>query len=231
MDLGAVLRQARHEAGLTQQVVARAVGVTRHALCKWETGERPVRSDDADRVLAACGRDVRFRLVTRHADVDDELRRLATLTVQERVREIRGVLAPDILDGLQATDAVVFTGAWAAAALGLPALHTVGGLLVAAEPADQAKVAAVLKPWSPVRLAEDGPWSIVWNDEAFARNPVTRLYAGLLGEFTAEVVTALPLELRLPTQAGAWRVVDPELLVPDHVDGQALERWRRLRST
>lgn len=226
-----MLRRARHEAGLTQEVVARAAGVTRHSLCKWETGGRPVRSDDADRVLAACGRDVRFQLVTRHADLDDELRLLAAMTVQERVREIQGVLAPDILDALQATDAVVFTAAWAAAALGLPALHDVGGLLLTAEPADQAKVAAVLKPWSPVRIADDGRWAIVWNDEAFVRNPTTRLYAGLLGEFTAEVVTALPLELRVPAESRPWRVVDPALLVPGHVDAAALERWRRLRST
>jgi transcriptional regulator with XRE-family HTH domain len=132
VDLGEVLRRAREQAGLTQAAVAREIGVTRFALSRWETGERPVRSDDADRVLAACGRDVRCRLVTRHADVDEELERLAALSFPDRIRRLR-VLSPDILHGLQATDAVLFTGAWAAAALGLPALHDVGGMLVSAD--------------------------------------------------------------------------------------------------
>jgi transcriptional regulator with XRE-family HTH domain len=125
VDLGNILRSARDQAGLTQEAVARQVGVTRHALSRWETGERPVRSDDADRVLAACGRDVRFQLVTRHADVDDELERLAAVSVSDRLRRLR-VLSVDILHALQATDAVVFSGAWAAVALGLPSLNDVG---------------------------------------------------------------------------------------------------------
>jgi transcriptional regulator with XRE-family HTH domain len=226
MDFGEVLRRAREQAGLTQAAVAREVGVTRFALSRWETGERPVRTDDADRVLAACGRDVRFQLVARHADVDEELARLAALGFRDRIRGLR-VLSADILHALQATDAVIFTGAWAAAALGLPALHDVGGMLVSADAQAQARVAAVLKPWSPLSLADGGPWSIIWNDDVFVRNPSLRLHTTLLGEFTAQVAAALPLELRVPTDAQDWRVVDPAVLVPAHVDESVLDRWRR----
>jgi transcriptional regulator with XRE-family HTH domain len=225
MDLGRVLRQARDDAGLTLAAVASAAGVTRQALSRWERGDRPVRSDDADRVLAACGRDVRFQLVARHADVDGLLDQFASLTFTERIRRLP-VLAPDILHALQATDGVVFSGAWAAAALGMPALHDVGGMLVSSDRAAQASVAAVLKPWSPLSLAPGGPWGITWDDEAFVRNPSLRLHHTLLAEFSTEVAPVFPLELRVPTDEVAWRVVDPALLVPDHVDAEVLERWR-----
>jgi transcriptional regulator with XRE-family HTH domain len=228
VDLGDVLRRAREQAGLTQAAVAREIGVTRFALSRWETGDRPVRSDDADRVLAVCGREVRFQLVARYADVDDTLERLASLHFPDRLRELP-VLRRDLLYALQSTDAVLFTGAWAAAALGLPRLHDVGGMLVSPDTAGQAKVAAVLNPWSPLSLAEGGPWSITWNDEAFVRNPSLRLHTTLLGEFTTAVADPMPLELRVTTDDVPWRIVDPSLLVPEHVDGAALERWR-LRS-
>ena len=230
MELGDILRQARHEAGLSQTSVAQAAGVTRQALCRWESGERPVRSDDADRVLAACGRDIRFQLVTRHADVDEELTRLAALPFPDRMRRTR-VLSLEILHRLQATGAVVFTGCWAAAALGLPALHQVGGLLVSDTAADQARVAGVLKPWSPVSVVDGEPWGITWDDQVFVRNPTMTLHSALLGEFSASVVTATALELRVPTDSGPWRVVDPALLVPEHVDADALERWRARAAT
>src|SRR3954465_12306073 len=110
MDLGAILRKAREDAGLSLTAAASAAGVTRQALSRWELGDRPVRSDDADRVLAACGHDVRFQLVNRHADVDEELERLASRPVSDRIRDIRGMLSPDVLHALQATDEVLFTG-------------------------------------------------------------------------------------------------------------------------
>jgi transcriptional regulator with XRE-family HTH domain len=230
VDLASVLRRAREESGLTQAVVAERAGVTRHALSRWETGERPVRSDDADRVLAACGRDLRFQLVTRHADVDETLEQLASLSFDDRLRQLP-VLSRDILHALQATDGVLFTGAWAAAALAIPRLHDVGGMLVSAAPEAQARVAAVLKPWSPLSLAPGGPWGITWDDGAFVRNPSLRLHQTLLSEFTADVTPVFPLELRVPTDEGPWRVVDPALLVPEHVDADVLERWRARPAT
>ncbi|MCW2573147.1 MAG: family transcriptional regulator [Frankiales bacterium] len=225
MDLGALLRQARHEAGLTQEVVARAAGITRHALSRWESGARPVRSDDADRILAACGRDARFQLVTRHADLDDILDRLATMPVLERLWQVGGLVVPSELHQLQATGAVVFTGAWASAALGLPPLRGIGGFLIRDDAAEQARVAAVLNPLHPVSLAPGGPWSVTWNDTVFDRHPTARWQANLLGEFTSEVTSAAVPELRLATDEVPWRVIEPSQLVPDDVDQLALDRW------
>ncbi|MDT7571092.1 MAG: HTH-type transcriptional regulator / antitoxin HipB, partial [Actinomycetota bacterium] len=88
MDLGDVLRAARREAGLTQEQLARDAGVSRHTLSRWESGARPVRADDADRILAACGRDVRFRIVDRHLDVDEALDRLAALPMAARLQTL-----------------------------------------------------------------------------------------------------------------------------------------------
>lgn len=227
MDLGALLRIAREACGLTQEAVAASAGVSRHALSRWELGVRPVRSDVADRVLAACGKDVRFQLVARHADLDGTLTRLAALPVSARMREVRSLLGLATLDQLQETGAVRFTAAWAAAALGLPFLQDVGGFVVGPDPSDQARVAAVLRPISPLQVAPGGPWSVIWNDEVFVRHPAGRWHSMLLGEFTTEVVEDPVPEVRLDTDGGPWRVAEPSQLVPEHVDQQTVDRWRR----
>jgi hypothetical protein len=123
-----------------------------------------VRADDADRVLAACDRDVRFTLVQRHTDTDELLRQLASTPVLDRMTAVPGLLMLSVLQQLQATGVVRFAGAWAAAALGLPALRPVGGLALSPRPADQAAVAAVLRPWSPVQLVDGRAWAVSWDD-------------------------------------------------------------------
>lgn len=226
MDLGAVLRQAREQAGLTQRAVAAAAGVTPFALSRWETGARPIRSDVADQVLLACGADVRLRLVPRLADLDASLDALAERSVQARVNTLRDLLSVDKLDALQCTGAVVFCGAWAALAIGLPPLKTTGGMILSTEPSEQAAVAAVLRPMQPLREAPGGPWSVTWDDAVFERNPSMTLSSVLLGTFTCTVSTTPQPELRLQTEHGPWRVVLPEALGPDVVDAGAVERWR-----
>lgn len=231
MDIGAILRAAREECGLAQVVVAERAGITPQALSRWETGSRPVRSDDADRVLAACGKDIRFVLVHRHADLDDTLKRLAAQPVHSRMRQLRQLLSPETLDDLQLTGGVVLTGGWAVAALGMPPLHDVGGLLVSSDSQEQARVAAVLRPLFPARIAPGGPWSVMWNDEVFQRYPSARWQSSLLGEFTTDMKTQLLPEVQLRAEAVPWRVVEPSYLVPQHVDQLTLDRWLRLRAT
>ena len=47
-------RLVREQAGLSQQTLAEAVGVTRESISRWETGERePTRGTNAERYLAA----------------------------------------------------------------------------------------------------------------------------------------------------------------------------------
>jgi transcriptional regulator with XRE-family HTH domain len=227
MDLGAVLRAARIESGLGQAEVARRAGVTKQSLCRWETGGRPVRSDDADRVLAACGRDVRFQLVHRLADIDDELARLAGLTLGERLLDT-GLVGSFVLHEIQATGVAIFTGAWAAVALGLPPLRDVGGILVGEDRSAQARLAAVLGMWSPMLLEDGMTWGACWNDEVFQRNPSARWTTPLLGTFLTEVTSSPVDERRLSTDNGPWRVIHPAALVPDDVDRTAFERWAEL---
>jgi transcriptional regulator with XRE-family HTH domain len=227
VDLGALLRAARDEAGLTQVEVARRAGVTANALSRWESGARPVRSDDADRVLAACGRDVRFSLVLRHADTDGLLERMATVPVLERYSQFDLVL-PHLLVELQATGAVRFSRGWAAAALGLPALRRCGGFELSSDPADQAAVAGVLRPWHPDILDGGRRWEAHWDEAVFQRDPSATWSATVLGSFHVEVVDLVGPEHRVQVGDQAWRVVEPTRLVPDDVDETTLDRWRRL---
>jgi transcriptional regulator with XRE-family HTH domain len=227
VDLAALLRAARVDSGLSQVEVARRAGVTQQALSRWESGSRPVRSDDADRVLAACGRDVRFSLVPRHTDTDELLQRLAAVPVLERYSQF-DLVVPQILVDLQATGAVRFSQGWAAAALGLPALRPCGGFELSRHGADQDAVAGVLRPWNP-DIYEDGRrCGANWDDGVFQRDPAATWSATVLGDFWVEVVDLGGAEYRVQVGDHSWRVVEPAQLVPDDVDAITLDRWRLL---
>jgi transcriptional regulator with XRE-family HTH domain len=226
MDLSGLLRAARAEAGLTQAQVAQRAGVTAQSLSRWECGTRPVRSDDADRALAACGRDVRFSLVLRHTDTDELLAQLAGRSLADRVAALDVVL-PGILQDLQATGLVRFSGAWAAAALGLPPLHRIGGLQLPGDAVGQARVAAVLRPWNPMIVENGQVWAANWDDQVFQRDPTALWATSVLGSFRTHVVPD-GLEHRVVVEGQPWRVVDPSLLVPADVAAAVLDRWRRL---
>ena len=226
MDLGRLLRAARDEAGLTQAEVARRAGISSNALSRWESGARPVRSDDADRVLSACGRDARFSLVLRHADTDDLLEELAVEPVLDRYSQF-GVVLPGILAELQATGAVRFSRGWAAAALGLPPLRRCGGFELTPEAAGQAAVAAVLRVWHPDLIERGHRWAANWDDEVFRRDPAATWSATVLGDFCVDVVDLVGPEHRVQAGEQSWRVVPPDRLVPDDVDATTLDRWQR----
>ena len=227
MDLGKLLRAARDETGLTQAEVAHRAGIAKNTLSRWESGARPVRSNDAERILAACGRDVRFSLVLRHTDTDELLQRLAAVPVLERYSQFDLVL-PQILIDLQATGAVRFSRGWAAAALGLPALRRCGGFELSSVPAAQAAVAAVLRPWHPDLLESGRRWGANWDDHVFQRDPTATWSATVLGEFAINLMDLTGPEHRVAVGDQSWRIVDPAQLVPDDVDPLTLDRWRRL---
>jgi transcriptional regulator with XRE-family HTH domain len=228
VDLGEVLRRARDEAGLSQAEAARKAGVSSQTLCRWERGTRPIRADDADRLLATYGRDVRFTLVLRHADLDERLRELAAQTRSKRLASIRGLLGTPALDELQATGAVVFGGAWAAAALGLPALNNVGELVVDDDPTGVRAVGAVLDTWFTAMRTKHYLTSVGWDEDVFRRNPEAVWTAPLLGNFSVRTLPVPPPERRLVDEGVAWRVLDPRKLVPAYVDAAAVARWEEL---
>ncbi|MFN2524432.1 MAG: multiprotein-bridging factor 1 family protein [Mycobacteriales bacterium] len=225
VDLGRILREAREQAGLPQHLVAERVGVTASALSRWESGHRPVPSDDADRVLAACRLDVRFRLVPRHLDLTGSLRDLARQPLYRRMMAVQGLVGLSYLDGLQATGSVVSDGAWAAAALALPHLQQVGGLLLRDDPVEQARVQRALQAAMCDVVLEGGLRSVMWEPTVLQRWPEAEWLSPLLGRFRTAVVAALPAERRVRAEEAEWRVIDPGHLVPEHVDAAALTCW------
>jgi len=69
LDPGALIREARGYAGLTQAGLAARLGTTQSVISRWERGADIPRVDTLGRILQACGFevDLRFR---RHDDVD-----------------------------------------------------------------------------------------------------------------------------------------------------------------
>jgi transcriptional regulator with XRE-family HTH domain len=73
VDVRAVLRQARAEAGFDQRRLAVAAGTARTTVVAYETGARSPTVRQLDRLLAACGLQARVVLEPLTADVDQEL--------------------------------------------------------------------------------------------------------------------------------------------------------------
>jgi transcriptional regulator with XRE-family HTH domain len=69
LDPGALIREARGYAGLTQAELATRLGTTQSVVSRWERGADIPRVDTLGRILQGCGFevDLRFR---RHDDVD-----------------------------------------------------------------------------------------------------------------------------------------------------------------
>ncbi len=84
LDAGALVREARALAGLSQAQLAERLGTTQSAVSNWERGRDVPRVDTLGRILQACGfeADLTFR---RHDDVDrSQVARLVRLTPRDR---------------------------------------------------------------------------------------------------------------------------------------------------
>lgn len=55
MDLGKFLKAKRIESGKSQQRLAEEAGVTKRSISYWESGEKKMSVDSADRVFRALG--------------------------------------------------------------------------------------------------------------------------------------------------------------------------------
>ena len=86
MDAGALLRESRLAAGLSQRDLARLAGVPQPTVARIESGAVGPRFDTLDRLLAACGKGL--DVVPRPgAGVDrTQLRAMLALTPAERLR-------------------------------------------------------------------------------------------------------------------------------------------------
>jgi transcriptional regulator with XRE-family HTH domain len=91
LDVGALVREVRRRAGLTQRDLAAMLGTTQSAVSTWERGHDVPRVDTLARILAACGfeADLVFR---RHDDVDrSQIAGTLSQTPETRLTTVRNV--------------------------------------------------------------------------------------------------------------------------------------------
>jgi transcriptional regulator with XRE-family HTH domain len=93
IDTGALIRDARRYAGLTQAELAAKLGTTQSAVSNWERGIDTPRVDTLGRILKACGFEADLELRFR-ADVDrSQISGHLALTPSDRVQTVENVAA------------------------------------------------------------------------------------------------------------------------------------------
>jgi transcriptional regulator with XRE-family HTH domain len=92
LDPGALVRELRRLAGLSQAELARRIGSTQAVVSRWERREEGPRLDALVRVLRATGFEA--DLVFRRRDDEDrsQIRWLLGMTPDERARHFRGAV-------------------------------------------------------------------------------------------------------------------------------------------
>jgi len=92
LGAGALIRECRRHAGLSQAELAARLGTTQSAISRWERGHESPRVDTLGRILQACGFevDLTFR---RHDDEDrSQIRHMLSLTPEERLRHFTSAI-------------------------------------------------------------------------------------------------------------------------------------------
>jgi transcriptional regulator with XRE-family HTH domain len=232
MDIAGLVRAARAESGLSQKALAKRMGIDPSVLSRVEAGTRLPSLPMLDRVLAACGRDAQWRLVHRHADLDEVLDQLAREPVQERLLSLSSRVG-GLVDDL-ARLGVLVGGAWAAALHALPREHDRGRLWLPGD-ADTTTAATGLLRRYLVNLIEDGrPVGASYDPMMLQRNADrTWLLHGVQFRLTvlADDAEGWPVEVRVPGRTGPLRVLAPaELTEADGVRPEVLARWLVRRS-
>jgi transcriptional regulator with XRE-family HTH domain len=94
MVSGALLREARLRAGLTQAELAQVAGTARSQVSRYERGDVLPSLETLRRLIHACGLDLSFRLFNADLDAHDAtlIAQVLPLTPEERVdRAVRAV--------------------------------------------------------------------------------------------------------------------------------------------
>lgn len=230
MDVASLLRAARWSTEQTQQQLARQVGISPSTLSRYESGAQQPSLALLDRVLAACGKDVRLALIERHANLESEFARRAALPWDQRVRQVE-LLRGAFLQGLAQLGPVALVGgSWAAELHGIPCEEADGALLL---PDDDDVLRAVARFFARGTL----PWrefdgrcrAVPVREDVFHDHPSARWWQRDVGHFRTAVVasgTPRPLEQRVDTEDGPLRVLAPQLLTADDgVQPETLARW------
>lgn len=235
MDVAAALLRARHTTGLTQQRLARRAGVSPSALSRYESGTALPSLPTLDRLLAACGKDVRLVVVDRVDDLEVEFARRAAMTLQGRARAAE-FLRPSFLERLATVGSgILVAGSWAAELHGIPAERAPGRLLVADDPEVFAALAAAFMRGSVPWRATDGHLgSMPVRPSTFVEHPQARWWQSDVGHFLSDVVPgdgAWPRNQRVDTPSGPLRVLAPqELTDSDGVPAELLSAWTAWRN-
>lgn len=92
MKGGALIREARRRAGLSQQELARRLGTKQPVVARWETGKRSPDFDLVTRVVRAC--DLELTVAIRTLDKSDDLAIAKALarTPAQRLRQNQELL-------------------------------------------------------------------------------------------------------------------------------------------
>lgn len=231
MDIAGLVRAARAETGLSQQALARRVGICASTLSRVESGAAPPSMAMLERVLQACGRDAQWRLVHRHADLDELLDRLAADPPSERLYRVSfqcGFLVHQL-----APVGVLIGGAWAAALHGLPHEHDRGRLWVSGDAETSAAMIVLLRRLM-VNLLEAGHAVGASYDPTMLQRHPDSSWVARGAEFRLTVLgetQAWPTEVRMAGKDGPLRVLAPAEVGEDEgVRPEVLQRWRERRS-
>ncbi len=85
--VASLIRQARHEAQLSQAELAERIGTTQSAVSRWERGHEEPRLSSLHSILAACGK--RATLHVESIDVDRaQIRQQLAMTPQQRLDSV-----------------------------------------------------------------------------------------------------------------------------------------------
>ena len=87
MTAGAIVREARREAGLTQAALAARLGTTQSAVARLERDTASPRVETLRRALAACGSELELRARPRRSSIDEtQLTERLRMPAAERIR-------------------------------------------------------------------------------------------------------------------------------------------------
>lgn len=233
MNIGALLREGRWRAELSQRTAAYRAGVTQGTLSRWETGAVLPSFADVDRVLAVCGLQLEGRLVTLHEDLHVEFARRAALSVDQRCTE-RQVLGHLVYAQLShVAGDVVVCGGLAALAHGLPIERLQGELLLPDDDAALERVLAALRLCHPEIVLDGQRYGVELTVALLRRHPVCDWWARGIW-FTTRVLAlgdVRPATTVLPVGEGRLVVQAAEALMPDAaVRADLLETWLAWRA-
>jgi transcriptional regulator with XRE-family HTH domain len=92
MPAWAIVREARHRAGLTQRELAQRAGKAQSEIAKIERARRDPSLSTLERLVSAAGFDLQIHLVPHDAHDEDLIRAMLALTPEERLASLEDQL-------------------------------------------------------------------------------------------------------------------------------------------